>query len=89
MYSGTSIAFWSGMLTPIMVLQLRDRDDLSDNEKESKALYGMVCFGFGEVIGGIVMGWVIDRYGSKIGSIKNVFIALAMTSSTYYSIYRL
>lgn len=49
----------------------------------------MICFGFGEVIGGIIMGLVIDKMGSKVGAIKNVFIALAMTSSTYYSTNRL
>ena len=89
LYSGTSIAFWSGMLTPIMILQLKDRNDLTAAEKESKALYGMVCFGFGEVIGGIAMGQVIDRCGSKMGSIKNVIIALAMCATTYASLYQL
>ena len=89
LYSGTSIAFWSGMLIPIMVLQLRDHTDLSDKEKEQYALFGMVCFGFGEVAGGIGMGMVIDMYGSRVGAIKNVAIALAMTASTYGSLYNL
>lgn len=47
----------------------------------------MVSFGFGEVIGGLAMGIFIDRFGSKMGSIKNVFIAIAMTASTYGSLY--
>lgn len=54
-FTGISIAFWSGILTPIMIFQL-DKDpnyDLSDNEKESKALRAMIAFGFGEVTGGL------------------------------------
>ena len=47
----------------------------------------MVCFGFGEVVGGIVMGLIIDRYGSKIGSIKNVINAIILTAITYGSLY--
>ena len=74
------------MLTPIMVLQLRDRNDLSEKEKESYALYGMVCFGFGEVFGGIMMGHIIDRYGSKMGSLKNVVLIVIMTATTYGSL---
>ena len=75
------------MLTPIMILQLKDRHDLSDNQKESYSLYGMVSFGFGEVIGGLAMGVFIDKFGSKMGSLKNVFIAIAMTASTYESLF--
>ena len=77
------------MLTPIIVLQLRDRDDLSEIEKESLALYAMISFGFGEVLGGILMGLVIDYFGSKMGSLKNVVLAVLMTASTYGSLYYL
>jgi predicted MFS family arabinose efflux permease len=65
LWSGTSIAFWSAMLIPIMTLELADHTDFSENQKTSWALYGMVSFGFGEVIGGYIMGMVIDKCGSK------------------------
>lgn len=65
LWSGTSIAFWSAMLIPIMTLELADHPDFSENKKTSWALYGMVSFGFGEVIGGYIMGMVIDKCGSK------------------------
>ena len=45
----------------------------------------MVILGFGEVIGGYLMGIVIDRYDAKIGSIKNVIIAIVMSATTIAS----
>ena len=62
-WTGASIAFWSGMLTPIMFLQQKD-SLLSVEEKESRALFCMIAFGFGDVISGIIMGVIIDRLGS-------------------------
>ena len=46
----------------------------------------MVAFGFGEVLGGQLMGFAIDRCGSKRSSIKNVMLAILVTSATYASI---
>ena len=85
-WSGISIAFWSGILTPIMILSLGNHPDLDYDHKASLALYGMVAFGFGEVTGATIMGIVVDKFGSKIGSIKNVILVILMTATTIASI---
>lgn len=57
-WAGCSISYWSTMLTPIMTLQLPEENE---NRQLQLALFGMVAFGFGEVSGGLVHGWLIDR----------------------------
>lgn len=66
MWTGASISFWSGILTPIMVLQLKnDFPEMAETERDSRALIGMVAFGCGEVIGGYFTGKILDKIGSK------------------------
>lgn len=49
----------------------------------------MVAFGFGEVIGGIIFGWIIDKIGSQKTSVVNSFVVAGMTFVTYISIQRM
>ena len=46
-------------------------------------MLAMVAFGFGEVLGGPFMGYVVDRYSSKIGSIVNVGVIVVVTTVTF------
>ena len=46
----------------------------------------MIAFGVGEVVGGLLMGWFIDKYDSKKATILNLFIVFAMTAVTLESI---
>jgi predicted MFS family arabinose efflux permease len=85
-WTGCSIAFWSSILIPILVMQQDNFKDRDDVNKESKALFAMISFGFGEVIGGIIHGKVIDRWGSKNASIINVFICISMILMTLISL---
>jgi len=55
-WTGISLAFWSGLLTPIIILELNSKTEYSETQKESLALKSMIFFGVGEVIGGIIMG---------------------------------
>ena len=60
-WTGTSIAYWSGLLTPIMLMQQKQADDSkTDQEYLSKCLYAFIFFGAGQAISGFVMGRVID-----------------------------
>lgn len=45
-------------------------------------MIAMVIFGLGEVVGGILIGLVIDRKGSRYVAIVNVLVVLLMTFST-------
>jgi MFS family permease len=47
----------------------------------------MVAFGFGEVIGGLFLGFFIDRFGSKKASIMNIMIIIVMILVTIICVY--
>ena len=71
-WTGLSISFWSSLLIPSLTLELSNtRGDkmLSNNDKTSKALFAMSCFGVGEILGSTVMGKNIDRFGPQKGTI--------------------
>lgn len=75
------------MMIPILILQLKDRTDLSDKQKTSYSLFAMVNFGVGEIIGGLMMGFFIDKFGSKCASVKNIVLVLVMVVITYGAIF--
>lgn len=52
------------------------------------AFYGMVAFGFGEMSGGLFIGRLIDKFGSKSGSIANCVIIALQTGVIIYSVYK-
>ena len=52
----------------------------------SWALFAMVLFGFGEVIGGFVHGLVIDKLGSKRTVFVNATVMMIMTGTALASI---
>ena len=79
-----SIAYWSGILTPIMVLQ--QGPEIEEKEADSKALYAMIAFGFGEVIGATSFGLIIDKIGSKKAVLVICSLIGLMTTITYLSI---
>jgi len=56
-------------------------DTISENKLE-RSMIAMVIFGLGEVVGGILIGLVIDRKGSRYVAIVNVLVVLLMTFST-------
>ena len=82
-WGGTTIAYWAGLLTPIMTLQ---NPDLDEDHQISKALYGMVAFGVGEVFGGFLHGLLIDRIGSKKAVLVNICILIIVIAATELSL---
>ena len=46
----------------------------------------MIFFGVGELFGGQIMGFVVDKFGSKVTTLKNVFLAMLMTAVTFTSV---
>jgi MFS family permease len=87
-WSGTSIAFWQGVIPPILKLQLASSDEegLSENQLTSKALQGMILLGLGECLGSLASGFIIDAIGTKKTCILNAAMvalnALVVTMST-------
>ena len=80
-WTGISISMWTGILIPIMILQQKD-DVGSDKHKDSKCLYAMMFFGAGQVIAGVVLGWVHDKIGPRKSALMNVFLIAATTAIT-------
>lgn len=90
-YTGVSIAYWSGIITPIIVYQLENDPeysdlDLKENQKDQYALFTMIAFGFGEVFGAFFMGWFIDTFNPKRATIMNMVIIFFMIIITLFSI---
>jgi hypothetical protein len=45
-------------------------------------MLAMVGFGVGEVTGGFFIGFIVDKYGSKVAILCNLLIILVMTGVT-------
>jgi len=84
---GNSISYWTGLLTPIIVFTLQNKD-ISQKDKDSWALYAMITLGFGQMFGGLIMGLLIDRIGSKKTSLINVGLLAVTTILSLVVIYQ-
>ena len=84
-WTGISIAYFSGNLTPIMVLNLKSTD-YSEKHKDALALYGMIGFGVGDVLGGVDTGLLIDRIGPKYTCLTNMASVVLLTSATVLNV---
>ena len=74
-----SIAYYSGMITPLISDMMPEE---SDSVKLERSMTAMVVFGFGEVFGGLIIGQVIDAKGSRFVAVLNTLIVLLMSSVT-------
>ena len=86
-YSGTSLAFWSGMISPIIILQIESDPVLGPGSKHQSdkfrlSLLAMTSFGIGEFCGSYLIGFIIDRLNSKRATIfimLNIFLMTIIT----------
>ena len=46
------------------------------------SMLAMVGFGFGEIFGGLFIGWIVDRFGTKVAILCNLAIILMMFGVT-------
>ena len=78
-YSGASVAYWTGFLTPITNQVLKN---YYPNQSEQFYLkyccFSLMFFGFGSVVSSIVMGYIIDCTSSKKAIVFNL-VCLAFT----------
>ena len=59
LFTGFSISFWTGLLIPSIIFELKDTNGdqhLTKSLDTSKALYAMSMFGVGEIFGSNTMG---------------------------------
>ena len=82
-WTGISIAYWSGLIGPTVV---RSLPNASVNAQLSASLYAISMLGVGEMVGGLLMGQVVDKLGSRIGVIINVLTIIFACSVTFWEI---
>ena len=75
-----SIAIYTGILVPMINLSLRDIP--SYNTRFEKSMFAMVAFGVGEIVGGLLIGQIVDRKGSKRASLVNMTLVFLTTIMT-------
>lgn len=56
--------------------------DCDDQLKFKHSMLAMVLFGIGEILGCFVIGFVVDRFGSRTASVVNIVIMITMTLVT-------
>jgi len=56
--------------------------DTISEDKLERSIIAMVIFGLGEVMGGLIIGQIIDRRGSRYVAVVNVLIVFIMTFVT-------
>lgn len=75
-WTGISISIYTGLLIPIIVSTLVDSDE---NDKLMKSFFAMVSLGVGEIVGGLAIGYVIDKVGNKLTSIISIASIILQT----------
>jgi predicted MFS family arabinose efflux permease len=78
-WTGISIAFYSGLLV-VMMTEAIGGDD--DQIKFKYSMCAMALLGVGEVIGCFVIGYIVDKFGSKTAILCNLLLISMMMSST-------
>ena len=79
LWTGVSIAYYSGNLGEMMTGALQN---YSQQEQFYWSNLAMVGFGLGEIFGGFFIGWIVDRFGSKVAILCNLAIILTMFGIT-------
>ncbi|CDW80279.1 major facilitator superfamily protein [Stylonychia lemnae] len=81
-WTGVSISYYTGMLVPIMTASISLTDDDSQSQFK-KAMLAMVALGVGEMMGGQIIGLVVDKVNSKVACIVNLVIMIVMFAFTF------
>ena len=71
MWTGISISIYTGLLVPI-IFDSMELENLTYNEKFKNSMLAMVSLGVGEIFGGIGMGLIVDKVGSKRACVLNI-----------------
>ena len=78
-YSGFVLASYGGFLVPTISDAVVDSDPgVSDDEKLKKSLLCLIALGVAECFGGLLLGKIVDRFGSRPG----LFFVLAVNIVT-------
>ncbi len=77
-WTGISISFYSGILTQL----ISDTIDGDVNVKYQNSILAMIPLGIGEIFGCFYIGFIVDKYGSRVATLANIFNCFIMTAVT-------
>lgn len=79
LWTGISIAFYSGILV-VMMQEAIGGDD--DQYQFKMSMFALVLFGVGEIVGCFYIGFIVDRFGSRVATFCNLINIVAMIGVT-------
>jgi predicted MFS family arabinose efflux permease len=85
MWTGISISIYTGLLVPIIFDSMPV--DYEPNIEFSDSMFAMISLGVGEILGGIGMGLIIDRIGSKKACYINIVNVINACATVILYIY--
>lgn len=70
-WTAFSQAAYSGSFVPLMnkTMEVTHGEEWGKDKKLSMSLFAMIPLGAGEVIGALIIGKIVDKYGPKVGII--------------------
>ena len=68
-WTGISIAYWSGLVVIIVGRTIPDEDE---DVQLTAGLYALSVLGVGEMVGSLLMGQIVDKLTNKLGCITNM-----------------
>ena len=81
-WTRVNIAYYSGNLVEMMSDALK-QEGKDDPQQFKLSMLAMVLFGVGEILGCFYIGFIVDRYGSKVATVHNLVIILIMGGLTF------
>lgn len=80
-WTGISISVYTGILIPIIYDTISE--DFSENDKFKMSMLAMMTLGIGEILGGIGMGVLVDKIGTRKSvwvNVLNIVITTVVTA---------
>jgi predicted MFS family arabinose efflux permease len=81
-WTGISIAYYSGVLVMSISDVLTSEGITNQSTQFQYTMFAMACFGAGEVVGSGIIGYVVDKFGSRKTCFYNVGVMIIMTLVT-------
>lgn len=77
MWTGISIAYYSGILALLISDTIID-----ETLKQKNSILALIPLGLGEIFGCFYIGFIVDKYGSRVASVANIINCFVMTLIT-------
>jgi MFS family permease len=93
MTSGLCVAGNAGILVPLLEMTMKNTvksEDWSSDKMSQRALIALSVLGFGEILGAIVFGKIMDKFGNKMMMYSNLgcFIISILCICVYVAHFR-